>query len=369
MCLGSSLSSTQPFVGLSHTTGQPVCRRVRAAAIQGGDVSETNNVTIPARPGVFQALSSGLRLCAQTAGIGLPVALGLGALSGLGVSRAAALVDSIPTMSPDTVAVFSQGLLGLTFALTLYTAIQLSKHFGGREQSASSWLPALMLLPVGLSALGVRVLASGSTDYAPVALMGFVMGFHIFFGTLFGAFAVVVWVRAGSARLDGEPVRAGDVYGEARDRWLQVAVPHGASLQAVTVGMQVVVPGIFYALQYAFVDCLAVLEPEHRALNRSRRLTQKIRGYLFRVLFVWFFCWFGTNLAVATVMDGFGNAWVSLLLDIRQISPRTLMLQEIVAMFCTWWSVLTMLVIYRWRMAELSARAAVRRAKTADATS
>ena len=200
-------------------------------------MSKEEKVRIPARPGVLQALLSGLRLCASTARVGLPIALGFGALSGLGVSRAAALVDGIPDMAPDTVAVFSQGLLGLTFALALYTAIQLSKYFGGREQSSRSWLPALMLLPIGLSALGVRVLASGSTDYAPVALMGFVMGFHIFFGTLFGAFAVVVWVRAATARLDGEPLSAGPIFSEARQRWMDVAVPHGASLQAVTVGM------------------------------------------------------------------------------------------------------------------------------------
>jgi hypothetical protein len=332
-------------------------------------LSKAEKVAIPVRPGVFQALFSGLGLCVKTARVGLPVALGFGALSGLGVSQAAALVDSIPDMPAATTGLFSQGLLGLTVALGLYTAIQLSKHFGGGEQTAASWFPSLMLLPAGLAALGVQVLASGSTDYAPVALMGFVMGFHIFFGTVFGAFAVVVWLRGAVAVLDGTPFGAGELYTEARKRWLEVAVPHGASLQAVTVGMQVVVPGIFYALQYAFVDCLAVLEPEHRALNRSRRLTQKIRGYLFRVMFVWFVCWFGTNLAVATAMDGFGNAWVSLLLDIRQISPRTLMLQEIVAMFCAWWSVLTMLVIYRWRMAELTARASLRRANTADASS
>ena len=63
------------------------------------------------------------------------------------------------------------------------------------------------------------------------------------------------------------------------------------------------------------------------------------------------------------------HALVAYFVDPRQIAPRTMFFQQILVMFCGWWSVLTMLVIYRWRMAELTARAALRRSKTADAES
>jgi hypothetical protein len=85
---------------------------------------------------------------------------------------------------------------------------------------------------------------------------------------------------------------------QARSRWIEVAGPHGARVQAVSVGMQLVLPGIFYALQLAFTDMIAVLHPERPALRRSGQLTTGMRGRLFRMMFGWWLA--GMVLSVGT---------------------------------------------------------------------
>ncbi|MEZ4238659.1 MAG: hypothetical protein R3F59_21405 [Myxococcota bacterium] len=51
--------------------------------------------------------------------------------------------------------------------------------------------------------------------------------------------------------------------------------------------MQLLLPGIFYALQLAFTDMIAVLDPERAALSRSGGLTAGMRGRLFRMMAGW----------------------------------------------------------------------------------
>jgi len=62
---------------------------------------------------------------------------------------------------------------------------------------------------------------------------------------------------------------------------------HAAAWLTIQVGMIVLVPGILFLLQYAFVDCILCLEDEKWPLERSSKLTKKRRGRIFALVFVW----------------------------------------------------------------------------------
>ena len=76
------------------------------------------------------------------------------------------------------------------------------------------------------------------------------------------------------------------------NRWKRVGGPHAAAYGIIALGNIVVVPGIIFGLQYAFVDAIATLDKaEQRPLARSERLASARRGTIFRAMLPFFFGW------------------------------------------------------------------------------
>ena len=177
-----------------------------------------------------------------------------------------------------------------------------------------------------------------------------------------GAAAAVVWVRAADAASRGESIGFGELLTEARTSFLRVAVPHGARIQAVAIGMQVLIPGIFYALQYAFVDMVAVLDPERKeVLDRSGKLTWPLRRVIFRALVVWVLLFEAGIWGLTVLIDGSeiaGKAFI----DPRVLSFPALAAQEVSYAVSLWLFTTTMLFLYTWRLEQVRRRAEERRA-------
>lgn len=66
-------------------------------------------------------------------------------------------------------------------------------------------------------------------------------------------------------------------------RYGRMFKPHMVSYLAIAVGMQVVIPGVLYGLQYAFVDAIAATDDNAKQpLARSQKLTQGRRSRIAR---------------------------------------------------------------------------------------
>jgi hypothetical protein len=76
------------------------------------------------------------------------------------------------------------------------------------------------------------------------------------------------------------------------NRFSRVLPAHSRALFIVQLGVIVIVPGILFGLQYAFVDAIATLDTaEKDPLARSRKLTAGRRGTLFRTFAVFLLWW------------------------------------------------------------------------------
>ena len=334
-------------------------------------MESTTDVPQPRRPGVLSALFSGLNMMRRTFIVGMPVTLSLGLISGIGTWHVGGLVD-VYAESPPPEWAFDL-TLALCGMLGLYTVLQMVKSYrGDNPPSLLSWIPSLFFLPSLFLLLGFFGLSDGVAALGPqartVAVMGFTFALDLALWPFLGAFGALAWIgSAERMRSEGRTGGLPRAVREAFGGFQRVAVPHGASLQAVAVGMQLLVPGIFYALQYAFVDCVAVLDPERPALKHSGRLTWAIRGYLFRILFVWFLVSFGGAFLMTGVIEGFESAGMTLVMgpDHNFLSFRGTVVPEIFGTWCAWWSTMTMWVVYRWRLDQLTWKADRKRAQAA----
>jgi hypothetical protein len=165
-----------------------------------------------------------------------------------------------------------------------------------------------------------------------------------------GAVLAIVWIRLAQGARDGRRVGLGELLGELRLRTLDVAGAHGARVHAVLVGMQVLVPGIFYALQLAFTDMVAVLYPNRRALKGSGELTWGIRGRLFKVFAIWLFISFGLSIGVGILMES-AEVMQEAFLDLRAMSLTGVIVQELIWVCTTWNLELALLAIF-WERVE-----------------
>jgi hypothetical protein len=113
------------------------------------------------------------------------------------------------------------------------------------------------------------------------------MGLAMMFGFFVSGLLSTLWVAL--AMKDRERVLglapAASVGERVRKNWLGVAVANGAASLLITVGMLILVPGIIYALQYAFVATVTVANPEGESLRDSSEDSRPVRRRLFKMLF------------------------------------------------------------------------------------
>lgn len=305
--------------------------------------------------GPFAAAREGLKLAAATAGVGLPLALvyGLGAalllrlmLSGLGVAEAA---------DPASVKLASQVLWGVAGFLGLYTFMQYLKR---KTVSRASWFPSLFAVPTALIAIAATLVAAGRLgDMGPAILSLPATAAGLLWSSVAGAALAVGHVHLGAAARDGEKMSMGTVLGHMGERTVDVAAPHGAQVHAVTIGIQVVLPGVYYALQLAFVDMVAVLEPDKPALRRSGQLTWGMRSRLFQMFLLWVLVTLGLDVLTGLLLEDTDTLWQSIV-DPRVLQLHTHIITQVIWAVTSWWLQMSLLAMYFERLERARARAA-----------
>jgi len=141
----------------------------------------------------------------------------------------------------------------------------------------------------------------------PNSLVVLVLGSTL--GAFTSAFGLYFWVRH-------EKNEAAELYSAinyALNRLPRLIKPHAYSYGLIWLGNIVIIPGIWFALQFAFVDSIATLDDkETNATQRSQRLTHGRRGKIFRT-FLFFCLWYiPYQLPLRYAFQGKGLLYVAL---------------------------------------------------------
>lgn len=224
----------------------------------------------------------------QTAARAPLAVLGLSVLVSLPLTvvgfRIPEAVAAFQTWSPEDIKLTADGLKVVTAVLLLYTVLQWTRR---NRVTRASWIPSLLLFPVFMMAGLSHLVSSGAVQNAQMGLVVLslaIQAWYLVYNTFVGAFLANCWTSLGLAASRGEELPdIATLFGHGLAKLRQVSGAHGARVLAVTLGMQVVIPGIVYALQYAFVDAAAALEPDEPSLKRSSKLTRGTRRRIFKV--------------------------------------------------------------------------------------
>jgi len=316
--------------------------------------------------GVGGVLGATMTLAAKTAVAGVPLAMlfGAGATAlSLGTLKFVAwleLQDEAMRLNASTLCLAIGGFL------LVYAALQFFKR---ERASRPSWMPTLFALPMILVGLGIYVIGGPSAaQMPPLKTVPMLLAGMLLWRTFFGAFAATAWIRTGNAAAEGQPVDVGAALQEAGQRLPEVSAVHGGKVTAVVMGQQLIVVGIFYALQLAFADPVVVLDRDRPAIRRASNLSYGMRSRIFRVLAVWFLLAVVASGVAAVSIDGLGVYQASFF-DPAATSPLSWVIADAAFGLTLWFETLSLLVMYRDREAQVKAKAALRRHQKALAAS
>jgi hypothetical protein len=104
---------------------------------------------------------------------------------------------------------------------------------------------------------------------------------------LLGPIVVGMTVYTARAHSHGGKATLYKAFNFALARYGRIFKWHAIAWLTIQVGMIVLVPGILFLLQYAFVDSILCLEDEKWPLARSTKLTRGRRRRIFAIVFVW----------------------------------------------------------------------------------
>jgi hypothetical protein len=118
------------------------------------------------------------------------------------------------------------------------------------------------------------------------------------------AASIYLWVQHERNR----PTNLYEAVNYGLNRLPQVLWAHARAVFIIQLGIIVVVPGILFGLQYAFVDAIATLDSQEAdPLARSRKLTSGRRGTLFRTFAVFLIWWAPAQLGGLFWLQGQGT--------------------------------------------------------------
>lgn len=320
-----------------------------------------------------EALLGGLKLAFKTASVGLPLSVlfavswslgGRYALQGMEWCSPApdATIAEIQELA-DNVELAGQVLTGVAGFLFIYTLIQYRKR---ATASRSSWFPSLALLPIIMIAGALTLHTNGmGREMGPVMMMLFQQSWYLWWTSVAGAAVAIGWVLSGESARKGEAFSTGEIIGQIGSRTLDVAAAHGGVKHAVTVGIQVLIPGIYYAIQFAYVDMVAVLDPERPSLRRSADLTWGHRARIFKLLLIWFLVTFTLVYGIGFALEPWEDMSASMF-DPRVIDLPTVILQDLASVLTSWVLTLALLLMYNERIEREAARKAEKAALKAS---
>jgi hypothetical protein len=316
------------------------------------------------RMGMGQVFAQTGRLAASTMAVGLPSALVLALGSSLGSLGMLRLFDVGGAMAQGT----RDNVFSVLFAGAMFCSLYALLQFFKRETaSRESWFPTLFALPLWLLGLGFYLMGGEfARQMPPAVVQPLVMSWTLLWSSIAGGWAAVAWIRSGYGALSSAPVPTSEAFAEAARRTVEMSAVHGGRIHAITIGMQLIVPGIFSALSLAFADMVGVLHPDKRAMRRSGDLTLGMRSRIFRIFTVLYLVQMAMYSALIAGIDG-QAALAASLVDFTAISPAGYIAGDLLWSIFAWLSTLAMLVMYIEREAHVAANGALRRHERAVA--
>ena len=299
----------------------------------------------------FGAYAQALSWIRPTVGLGLGVAVAGAALVGVGgdlfVDAVLGADDGLRGRVAEAAAVLA-GLLGL------YTFVQFLKQ---RTVSRASWLPSLLLVPALLLTASLSLGSAAAQGMGAMVVVLIDMAWMLSVGALAGGAASAVWILAADLGRSGEPPATGGVLGAARQVLGDTMVAYGARMQIVQIGAQVVIPGIWYAVSFAFSDVIAAVDPARPVFKGSSQLARGVRGKLFKILTLGFV---GSLVSMLVVYLPFLGAEeiAAAMFDPTVVPTHVVFLEQLVWWLWGWWTTVAMLVLFRERDALLQAKLA-----------
>lgn len=296
---------------------------------------------------VVRAWREGAALCLATAAVGLPITVLYNLLFQAGVELSIHAAREPNWMAQATAESLFQGFRLLCLLLVIYVAFQLFKP----RRARSSWVPVLLFLPSLFLALAFWFLASrtGQAATAPAEQLFFTMAWSLLVQSFAGAVWVVGIVVAADASARGVSVH--DAWSAMVSRTAGVVEVVGTKAQAVSIGLQLLVPGLYTAVIFAFAEFIAILDPTvERPLVQSRELTKIARGTLFRLVLSYFIFMALGSLGVCVLLES-GAVWMSSIFDPATPKVETRYAIALVNGVTQWWFVMANLALYRRRIA------------------
>lgn len=148
----------------------------------------------------------------------------------------------------------------------------------------------LALLDMGVYALLVPETGATSAQMQQSAFIQLMFGWWgvmLALEILLGPIVVAMTVYVARTHSHGGTPSLYKAFNFALARYSRIFKWHAIAWLSIQVGMIVLVPGILFLLQYAFVDSILCLEDEKWPLARSTKLTRGRRRRIFAIVFVW----------------------------------------------------------------------------------
>jgi hypothetical protein len=221
------------------------------------------------RVGVVSMFVNGLKVVLFSLPLMGPLLLLNGLCFGFLDHQLAGLIPEIlDKNNPNLATGISQCAGFLAVLLGLYTILQIKKR---ETASRVSWIPCLFLpsclivaaLVASPNELIVSLVLRISMELTWMCTVG---------GLIYGLWVCLSYSMATTGRVN---IRAS--VNHLRAQGLGFLAPHGGATLLIYLGMQVLIPGIFYAVMYAFVDHAALLKPKESAFQNSTETSKGLR--------------------------------------------------------------------------------------------
>jgi len=190
-----------------------------------------------------------------------------------------------------------------TFSVALRTTRALFSNFWIVLAVAAAMGAVITGLDLAVGQMLAPKAFSGQVGSDQSELIGLMLGWWgvvIVLEIFLGPIVVAMSIYAARCYTHGGKASLSKALNFALARYKSIFKWHAAAWLTIQLGMIVLVPGILFLLQYAFVDSILVLEKEEWPLNRSAKLTRGRRGRIFALLLPWL---------MVTQVVGFAELW------------------------------------------------------------
>lgn len=225
------------------------------------------------RVGALSMFGNGLKVVAVSLPVMLPILVLNGLVFGWLDHSTGSIVEACKA-DPGQAEVAGQVSAGIAGLLGLYLLIQIPKR---KTASWASWIPTLFLPSAVLIAgwgLWFEQLAKHQELMLTLLLR---LPIELAWTCTIGGVMYGLWVclsynvaTTGRANLGGAVSRLSQA-------GLGFIAPHGGAILLIFLGMQIVLPGVFYAVLFAFVTHAAILNPEVSPFRHSTETSQGFR--------------------------------------------------------------------------------------------